>query len=530
METSRPVTFENFEYSGSDPSSAVPLPGGHYRNPVLPGFYPDPSVCRVGDDFYLVNSTFAYFPGIPIFHSRDLVHWTQIGHVIDRATQLPYAGLEVSHGIFAPAISHHAGTFYVVCTMVDGGGNFLVTATDPAGPWSDPIWFGFEGIDPSLFFDYDGRAWIVNNGEPSYAPRYDGHRAIWIQEFDHANKQLIGPRRVLVDAGTDPERNPIWIEGPHLFKRAEWYYLMCAEGGTSEGHTEVIFRSRSPEGPFQPWEKNPILSQRELIVGREHAVTSSGHAELVALKDGSWWAFFLACRPYDNLSLLYATGRETFLLPVRWTEDGWPVILPLDHAVPIIVPLPQIAPAESPSREFNVKPSLPFHWVALRTPPTDFATQDPKTGTIKLMPRTDDLRGRGAPAFLARRVQHRDFTVTTSLPLPLPNDVTAGLAALQNELFHYFLGVHSTNSTVEILLECAAGRPAAQIAHATLPTASKLELRIECVRGRCAFAFRAPQDDWTTLASDLDASLLTTHIATGFVGAMVGPHARISAE
>ncbi|HTO04151.1 MAG TPA: family 43 glycosylhydrolase, partial [Opitutus sp.] len=170
----RPVAFDWFEYTGRDPVPNETLQAGEFRNPILTGFYPDPSICQVGEDYYLINSTFAYFPGIPIFHSRDLVNWKQIGHVIDRPEQLPYDKLGVSRGIFAPAISYHNGTFYVVCTMVDAGGNFVMTAKDPAGPWSDPTWLHFEGIDPSIFFDDDGRAWMLNNGAPIGTPLYSG--------------------------------------------------------------------------------------------------------------------------------------------------------------------------------------------------------------------------------------------------------------------------------------------------------------------------------------------------------------------
>lgn len=534
MEQSPPVAiFDWFEYSGRDAADTRALPAGHYRNPILAGFYPDPSLCRVGDDFYLVNSTFAYFPGIPIFHSRDLVHWKQLGHVIDRPTQLPYGGLEVSHGIFAPAISHHRGTFYVVCTMVDGGGNFLVTATDPAGPWSDPIWLGFEGIDPSLFFADDGRAWIVNNGEPAGPSRYDGHRDIWIQEFDPAAKKLMGPRRVLVDRGTVPAQNPVWIEGPHLFKRGDWYYLMCAEGGTAEGHTEVIFRSRAPTGPFTPWEKNPILTQRDLPAGRAHAVTSTGHADLVQLADGSWWAVFLGCRPDDAASLLYATGRETFLLPVRWTDDGWPVILPPGQAVPLTAAAPRLPASPAPiplsgsftDRDEFLAPALAPTWVGLRTPPAQFARVGVPPGNLTLTARGDDLRGRGHPSFLARRVQHADFTAAASLRVPA-RGVAAGLAAFQNEHFHFFLGVRRNGAGMEVFLERADRGPATPLARATVPASETLQLRLSCRAGRGEFAYATDGTHWQPLATDLDASLLTTRVAGGFVGAMVGLHAR----
>lgn len=323
--TSPSIAFDWFEYTGRDPDLTSPAPAGYYRNPILAGFYPDPSICRVGADYYLVNSTFAYFPGIPIFHSRDLVHWTQLGHVVTRPGQLNYDGLGVSRGIFAPSIRHHDGTFYLVCTMVDAGGNFLMTATNPAGPWSDPVWLGFDGIDPSIFFDDDGRAYIVNNGPPPETPLYQGHRAIWIQEFDPRAQKLTGPREVLVNGGVDRSKHPIWIEAPHIFKKDGWYYLICAEGGTAEDHSEVVFRSRAARGPCVAWNRNPILTQRTLDPKRPDPVTCSGHADFVATPDGAWWAVFLACRPYEGN--LYNTGRESFLLPVKWTDDGWPMIL-----------------------------------------------------------------------------------------------------------------------------------------------------------------------------------------------------------
>ena len=327
-----PVAFEWFEYTGRDAVFCAPLAPGHFRNPIFAGFYPDPDICRVGDDYYIVNSSFAYFPGIPIFHSRDLVNWTLVGHVVDRPGQLDYDGLGVSRGIFAPALSHHAGLFYLVCTFVDAGGNFLMTAAKPEGPWSDPVWLGFDGIDPSIFFDDDGRAWLVNNGQPpDDMPSYDGQRAIWLQEFDIAGKRPVGPREIIVNGGANPADHPVWIEGPHLFKKDGWHYLICAEGGTSEGHSEVVFRSRSVRGPYSPGPANPILTQRTLAANRPDPVTCTGHADFVETAAGEWWAVFLGCRPYEGN--MYNTGRETFMLPVSWV-DGWPSVVAPGQAVP----------------------------------------------------------------------------------------------------------------------------------------------------------------------------------------------------
>ncbi|HWI85246.1 MAG TPA: glycoside hydrolase family 43 protein, partial [Sphingomonas sp.] len=243
--------FDRVSYEGHEPGPAPQ--SGKYRNPILAGYYPDPSVVKVGADFYLVNSTFSWFPGIPVWHSRDLVHWRQIGNAISRPEQLNFTGITMSHGVFAPAISYHDGRFFIVNTCVECGGNFVVTARDPKGPWSQPVWLkDVGGIDPSIFFDDDGSAWLVNNDGPEGAPRYDGHRAIWLHRFDPGTLQTRGTPRVIVDGGVDPSKKPIWIEGPHLFKKDGAYYLMAAEGGTSTGHSEVIFRADRIEGPYVP--------------------------------------------------------------------------------------------------------------------------------------------------------------------------------------------------------------------------------------------------------------------------------------
>ena len=370
-----PAYFDWYEYTGRDAAFEAPLPDGSYRNPILAGFHSDPSVVAARDRFYMVHSTFTFFPGIPVFESEDLVHWKQVGNAIHRPEQLDFDGLGVSRGVFAPSIEYHDGTFYVVNTSVDAGGNFIVTATDPAGPWSDPFWLpGIGGIDPSLFFDDDGKAYILNTAEPEVPVRYDGHRAIWLQEIDIATKQPFGPRKVLIDGGVKPEQNPIWIEGPHLYKVDGWYYLNNAEGGTSVNHSQVILRSRDVWGPYQPYEHNPILTQRDLDPERPLPVTNAGHADLVKGPDGSWWAVFLASRNYgiDH----YNTGRETFLLPVTW-KDGWPTILPQGEKIPYVLAGPSFMrrPAEQAPMTGNFTwrdefdaPQLQPGWMMVRVP------------------------------------------------------------------------------------------------------------------------------------------------------------------
>ncbi len=534
-----PVLFDSFEYTGRDTAFVAPLVAGQYRNPILAGFYPDPSLCRVGDDYYLVNSTFGYFPGLPIFHSRDLVHWTQLGHAIDRPGQLKYDGIGVTRGLFAPALSHHGDTFYLVCTMIDGGGNFLLTAKNPAGPWSDPIWLHFDGIDPSIFFDDDGRAWLVNNGNPpDNKPLYSGHRAIWIQEFDIAAQKLTGPRSIIVNGGADISKKPVWIEGPHLFKRGAWYYLCCAEGGTSDQHSQVILRSKSPTGPFAPWEKNPILTQRDLDGTVPGAITCTGHADLIPGPNGQWWATFLGCRPFAGKQ--WTTGRETFLLPVTWTDDGWPQILPPGQRVPTIAPAPKIAPDTAPVpltgnftwRDDFSAPTLSPLWLMLRTPPADpWLSLTAAPGHLALTPRSDLLSGKTNPTFLARRLQHSRFDATVALAAPIEPHVTAGLAVLQSETHTYFLAVRRTDSALEVIVECANGQPAAQLAHAPLPANTKdLQLRLTGEETKLTFAYATAPDHWQTLLADADVTPITNQAAGGglhFTGAVIGLHARL---
>jgi alpha-N-arabinofuranosidase len=537
VNSSSTITFDWFEYTGRDPAFATPLAPGQYRNPILAGFYPDPSICRVGSDYYLVNSTFAYFPGIPIFHSRDLVHWTQLGHVIDRPTQLDYSQSGVTRGLFAPAISYHAGTFYVLCTMIDHGGNFLVTATNPAGPWSDPVWLGFDGIDPSLYFDDDGRAWLVNNGNPpGNQPLYPGHRAIWIQEFDVAARKLTGPRSIIVNGGADLSQKPVWIEGPHLFKRAGWYYLCCAEGGTSTAHSQVILRSRAPTGPFVPWSHNPILTQRDLDGTAPLAVTCTGHAELVPGPDGRWWSVFLGCRPFAGKS--WTTGRETFLLPVTWTDDGWPRILPPGQRVPYAAAAPGVAdPSTAPVpltgnftwRDDFDAPQLGLQWIMLRAP-HEVWWQRPAGGHLVITPRAEPLSGRGNPSMLARRLQHSRFDATVALDVPAAAGVSAGLVVFQNETHYYFLGARRSAGGLRLFLERANGAAPAVIAEETVAVVHALKLRITGEETSLVFASAGAGDNWKNLATGVDVTPITVQAAGGglhFTGAVLGLYARI---
>jgi len=529
------VVFDWFEYQGKDDWFDVAAGENSYRNPVLAGFYPDPSIVRANDAYYLVTSTFAWFPGVPVFRSTDLVNWTQIGHVLDRPSLLPVDGVGVSRGVFAPTIRHHDGVFYMITTLVDAGGNFYVTATDPAGPWSEPVWLPeVDGIDPSIFFDNDGRAYITNNGSPNYKPLYNGHRAIWIQELDVASGKTIGPRTQIIDGGVDLSTQPIWVEAPHIFHVDDWYYLIAAEGGTEFNHSEVVFRSRDITGPYEPGPVNPILTQRTLDPERPFPVIATGHADFVQTPGGEWWAVFLACRPYEEI--LYNTGRETFMHPVTW-QDGWPMILDPTLPVPPVLSspgLPASATAKVPRNgnftwrdEFDDQ-DLALVWNSLRAPAHEWLDLAAKPGSVTITAQTEPLSGSGTPAYLARRQQHATFTASTSLQLPGNDQVSAGMAAFQNENHNFFLGVRRTEGKWTAFLEHAAGGEPEVIAQSGFdPEASNsVTLRIEGAGRPYTFSYSVSPGEWHVLAESVDGSILSTDVAGGFVGSYVGMYVR----
>lgn len=533
--------FNWFEYQGLDPLFAEPLAQGTYQNPVLAGFFPDPSITRNGDDYYMTVSSFTYTPGLPILHSRDLVNWQLIGYALTRQSQMEMAGLQVSRGIFAPTLRYHNGTYYIITTVVDRGGNFILTATDPAGPWSDPIWLPeVEGIDPDIFFDDDGKVYIAHNGDPVES-LYEGHKAIWLWEYDLANQKIVADsQRLLVNGGVDLSTKPIWIEAPHLYKHDGWYYLLCAEGGTADQHSAVIFRSRSLTEPFVPYSNNPILTQRDLAPERPDPITTAGHADFVQLPDGSWWAVFLASRAYQER--YFNTGRETFLLPVSW-QDGWPHILPAGEAIPYRPAAPASLATQTAAQpltgNFNWRDdfsanTLDVNWNTLRKYDQSWLSLNKQQLTLQAG--ASGLDSSGQPAFIGRRQQHTHFDASTSLALPgshasasesSAGPFSAGIVAFQNEQYHYYLGIKTQGEQVIIFLEQANGGVPQQIASQPLTKATdQIRLKISGRAGSISFYYALGNDDWQALAGTQDATLLSTQVAGGFVGTMLGLHSR----
>lgn len=531
---SKEAKFSYFAYEGHDSRFDKPADRTkEFTNPIVSGYYPDPALTRKGDTYYLVNSSFGFFPGVPIFESKDLVNWRQIGHVLDRESQLDVSGLGVSEGIFAPAISYNESndTFYMITTLVGRGGNFFVKSKDPSQGWSDPVWLPeVDGIDPSFLFDRDGKAYIVHNAPVFGTAEYDGERAIRLLEFDVATDKVISEPVEIVRRGTHVTPRPIWIEGPHLYHIGDWYYLMCAEGGTAEDHSEVIFRAKNPKGPWEESPLNPILTQRYLPEERPDKVTSTGHADLIQTPEGEWWAVFLGCRPYE--ANLYNTGRETFLLPVEWT-DGWPVILPRDKAVPTVVEKSHLSdPVEGLSGNFKYRddfdgPSLNPRWIFLRNPEENAFSLDGSGLTLHAAEGSVEASKPVSAIFV--RQQHPDFTVETEVTFnPENNGELAGLALLQNEAYNFIFGKTLIDGKESIVLK-RNERGGVLIGSAPVPAEGPLRLKVEG-KGRYYSFYFMPEGEtqWIPIATGVDASNLSTARAGGFIGTVIGPYATLS--
>lgn len=280
-------------------------------HPIVPGFHPDPTVCRVGEEYFLANSSFEYSPGVPIRRSRDLLHWELIGNALEREDQFRAGHSDASKGVYAPTLRHRDGLFHLITTDVSGsGGQLLVTATDAAGPWSSPmILRGLQGIDPDLAWDEQGRCYVT------YCSTAPGLRGIAQARVDLGAGELVSEPRVIW-TGT----GLAFPEAPHLYEVDGWWYLVIAEGGTERGHSATVARARTPEGPFTAAPDGPLLTHRST----SHPVQNVGHADLVEMVDGGWAAVYLGVRPRGITPMFHVNGRETFLAGIDWI-DGWPV-------------------------------------------------------------------------------------------------------------------------------------------------------------------------------------------------------------
>ncbi|GGO06672.1 glycoside hydrolase family 43 protein [Saccharibacillus kuerlensis] len=486
-----------------------------YSEPIIPGFYPDPNICRVESDYYLITSSFQYFPGVPIFRSRDLVNWTQIGHCLTRRSQLELEGCLSSMGIFAPTLRYHNGRFYMITTNTRSFRNFYVWAEQPEGPWSDPVWLDWPGIDPSLFFDEDGHVYITGPG----GFLGDEQAGIYQAEIDMKNGELLTERR-LIWTGTGGKAP----EGPHLYRIGSQYYLIIAEGGTEYGHMVTAARSERPYGPFESCPHNPILSHRSL----GHPVQATGHADLVQAQDGSWWAVFLGIRPapVPFAGLHHHLGRETFLSPVFWTEDGWPIIGDASEAVGRTgtgnLPADK-TPFEETTYHFN-QSALPLEWNSLRNLPEECWKLDQERGGLILYGNEATLDDAGSPAFFGRRQQHFHCEASALLEFcPEREAEEAGLTVYMNERFHYEIALTQKAGRRRIIFRRRIGT-LWKVEHEADYEANSIILTVKADPKWYEFSYSMPEGPAVPFGRG-ECSLLSSETAGGFTGVYLGLYA-----
>jgi len=528
-------TFSDFSYRGNDKIyTNNPLKEDEFYAPILQGCYPDPSITRKGDDYYLVNSSFSMFPGVPIFTSKDLVNWRQVGHVLDRPSQLKVEKSGVSQGIYAPDIKYnkHNDTFYMITTQIAGGiGNMVVKTKDPAKGWSEVQKLNFDGIDPSIFFDDDGKAYIVHNdAPPKGTEQYNGHRVIKMWDYDLEKDQVVaGSDKIIVNGGVDLSQKPIWIEGPHLYKKNGKYFLMCAEGGTGGNHSEVIFMSDSPKGPFVPAKNNPILTQRYFPKDRKDKVDWAGHADLVETPDGKYYGVFLAIRP--NVNNRVNSGRETFILPVDWSGK-YPVFQ--NGLVPMKpkLKLPEGVKNQKgqngffPNGNFTYNDkltdkNLDYRWIAMRGPRENFISIS-KNG-VKLNPFETNIKALAPVSALFHRLQHEDFETSVTLDFkPKSEKELAGITCYQSERFNYVFGITKKDKEYYIVLERTEKGESKLIASEKILLSKTVRLQVVGEKDEHHFNYSLDGKNFKNLGGSVSGDILSTDVAGGFTGSLIG--------
>ena len=543
-----PPLFSNFTYQGNDKVyTDNPLKSDEFYTPILQGCYPDPAITRKGDDYYMVCSSFAMFPGVPIFHSKDLVNWTDLGGVLNDVTQFNPHDTGISQGVYAPGITYnpHNDTFYMIVTAFSGGlNNIIVKTKDPMKGWGNPIKLGFGGIDPAIFFDDNGKGYIVHNDAPDNGKeRYEGHRVIKIWEYDVENDKVIpGTDKIIVDGGVNPAQNPIWIEAPHLYKKDGKYFLMCAEGGTGGNHTEVIFKSDSPKGPFIPAPSNPILTQKYFGRDRKNKVDWAGHADLIKVPEDKYYGVFLAVRPNEKNRV--NTGRETFILPVDWSGE-FPVfengLIPLEPKMK----MPQGATENKTGKEgffpngnftFNdnfTSSKLDYRWIGLRGPREKFITTSKKG--LQINPFDTNIKEMKPTSTLFYRQQHNSFSLTTTIDYkPKSEKDLAGVVALQNEGSNYVFGITMKDKDYYVVLQKnqKTRRDAAInstiVASAKIDIKKPVQLQMKANGDEYVFSYSTNGTDFVTVGGTVSGDILSTDVAGGFTGCLLGLYATSS--
>ncbi len=473
-------------------------------NPIQKGFYPDPSICRVGKDYYMVHSTFAYAPGIPVFTSTNLRDWVQIGHVLEREEQLGLKGAKVSQGIYAPTIRYFDEKFYVITTNVSGGGNFYVTSEKAEGPWSDPVYLkDAPGIDPSLFFENETCYYVGQRTKEPAA--YYGDCEIWIQMLDLREGKLVGEPKSIFDGSM---KRTIWAEGPHIYHKGDYYYLLLAEGGTGYNHSIAVARSRLLEGPYESCPHNPVLTHRHL--GHRYPIQNIGHGDLIETPGGKWFLVMLGTRPVNGCAEL---GRETFLAEVEWEEE-WPVVNPQVGKVA----------GKKESKAFEKKHDifwtlpLDMRCIGLRENPSNIPLKA-EEGKLFLSFRPETMEDLGTPSFIGTRLLSRTFDARVELEAVFSGAEEAGLVYFYDES-HYIKAVfRNTGGRCEAVVIKRTGAGETEMGRS--PVAGEVhtlqlqgENQILCVMA-----------DDRKVADGVEVKDLCSERAGGFTGCTIGVYA-----
>lgn len=497
-------------------------------NPIIPGFNPDPSVCCVGDDYYLVTSSFEYFPGVPVYHSKDLINWNMIGHAVHDVSQIDYTNVSATAGIFAPTIRYHDGTFYMITTFVGGTnadkvaktGNFIMTAKNPAGPWSKPHWIAdAPGIDPSLFFDDDGKVYYCGNRHP-VKEAYRAQRQIWIQEIDTEAFRLKGPIGLLKSKPYYEEDiigSPYAFEAPHLYKKEGKYYLLLSHGGTGIGHAVSIWMSDSPFGPWEINPANPILTHTR---NRSTGINCTGHADIFQGADANWYTVFLAVRSTDGKRNVM--GRESFLGHVDWSGK-WPIVNPKQKVSMTQLPLLPTPMWQGQQRSFDFyddfsSKELGLDWTFMRTPKSEWWSIDHKKKVMTLELRPAIIEEFSHPAFLGVRVTEMKATFETMLDFsPKLDNECAGLAFLRGHKPCWTLVKEKKDGQ----LKASVYYTDSLLSSLDLKSDKELELKMELDDFYLTFYVKELKSDWVKVG-EMDASELGFPPAGRFTGSFAG--------
>jgi xylan 1,4-beta-xylosidase len=521
-----------------------------FHNPVIKGGYPDPSICRVGDVYYLVASSFSYYPGLPIFRSYDLVSWEQIGNAISRPDQIDYRNCDSSEGLWAATIRYHDGMFYIVDTLDVQGRtyryNFVITAKDPAGEWSDAVIIeGADGIDPSLFFDESGRMWYCSNMIPE-ALKYPTHKMIYLCELDKKTFQFRGERHIIFDGNVD---HSLFMEAPHIYYIGNMYYLITASGGTQANHCVNIYGSPDLFGPYEPCPRNPIVTNRNLRLINNLGVAVTGHGDLVQTQNGEWYMTLLGIRPYEhdiddyrmfeprkwirmpdrNKNAQFNIGREVFIVPIAWDYDGWPLVDNENGMVNITERRPNLPKHRLPlqSRVDNFEDStLDMIWCMRRPVQKPFYSLTERPGFLRLRLSAVMFEDIATPSMLLRRQQHYDFQAALAMEFePEHESEEAGLVITQNERFSFLLLKQRKNR--ETVLGCykVVNGVREQIEVIPIDGKGRIYLYTEGSEGTYNFFYGTREKEKIPLALNEDGSILSTLVADGFLGSYLGMYA-----